>query len=515
MFSITAHYPLGTYRGHRPDLAPDRLPSVARLQAALLCAAGFGPRATEYEGGLGPCDADEVALRWLEENPPTDIHIPELRVSGNDAIAYRDDGTIGKSGKAKAIRKLPKQDAAVAVHGKFVWSWREPPPEPVADALRELCPDVPHLGTAESPVVLAVSEDAAEPTHEYVPGATMFTPAAGSAIDIPKAGRVAELRRAFGAERTGKVGSDRAGTDERSLSPVPPRQAIRTARYRPVGRRTADVPWAEVLLVPLDKRIAERDRVRVAVAAHRTLIKILDRQSPPILTGNYADGTRRPPNRVALQILDRDCPVNLPGQADALAVLLPSGAASAELEVLYHAVSALRTLRPVGPVADRVIAAAGAEAEVVPGDRLWHEPAPGMVRLWRTCPPAVPDTRGYPGWNFSHAALLSLGFVWQGTELLPAPPGRGAARHNRIVEAVSDASAVVLRTEPVRRSDVDDYVHKIHEDAVVRPYRATLTLGDLGGPTTIQAIGQCRHLGGGLLVPYDLPEGTVLGGEPA
>jgi CRISPR-associated protein Csb2 len=48
-------------------------------------------------------------------------------------------------------------------------------------------------------------------------------------------------------------------------------------------------------------------------------------------------------------------------------------------------------------------------------------------------------------------------------------------------------------------------VHKVHPDTVVQPYRAVLDLGDLAGPRTITAVGQSRHLGGGLLVPRDLP----------
>ena len=57
-------------------------------------------------------------------------------------------------------------------------------------------------------------------------------------------------------------------------------------------------------------------------------------------------------------------------------------------------------------------------------------------------------------------------------------------------------------------------MHRVNEHAIVRPYRATLTVGDLGGDRTVQAIGQSRHLGGGLLVPIDLPEGTMFEGAP-
>ncbi|WP_052372622.1 type I-G CRISPR-associated protein Csb2 [Amycolatopsis taiwanensis] len=515
VFSIVARYPLGVYRGQRPDLTPERIPSVARLHAALLAAAGFGPRAIEYDGGWGPCGADDVALRWLEENPPTDVRIPPLRVSSHEALAYRDDGTIKKSGRVKQTRKLPKHTSSVAVDGAFVWSWRESPPAPVAEALRELCPDVPHLGTAESPVLLTISEDEVAHTHEYGADADMFTGGAGVDVDLPVRGRVDELIDAHQAERRGRVGSDRAGTDERSTSPVPPRRAVRVGRYLAKARRNADVPWPEVLLVPLDRRVEERDRVRVAVAAHRALIKILDREAPPVLTGVYPPGVRRPSNRVALQVLDREHPVDLPGRAKAaLAVLVPREAAPAELDAIYRAVAALRTLHPGGRSSCRRLAVTGTP-EVVAGDRLWREPQPGTVRQWRTSPPAVPDTRGRAGWGFTHAALLSLGFVWQGTPLLTAPTGRGEARDNAFVEAVNAAGAVVLRTTPVRTSRVEDYVHRVHPDAVVRPYHATLALGDLGGSATIQAIGQSRHLGGGLLIPHDRTEGEASEGWPA
>lgn len=512
-FSLVARLPLGAYRGRRPDLTAERVPSVARLHAALLCAAGFGPRAVEREDGWAPCDADEVALRWLEANPPTDVRIPELRVSRNDAIAYRDDGTIGKSKQGKAIRKLPKHDSAVAVDGPFVWTWREAPPELVAAALRELCPDVAHLGSAESPVLLTATEEERAGTHERVVGAGLFTTEPGHDVDVPLPGRLDELNRAHRAERSGKVGTDRAGTDERSLSPVPSRQAVGVARYRQTALPVGDVPWPEILLVPLDRAVAPRDRVRGAVAAHRALIRYLDGSSPPMLTGVYPDGASRPPNRVALHLLARDLPVDLPGGAQgALAVLLPRDADPSELDAVYEAVGALRSLRVrrTGETDGSVLRVAGG-VEVVAGDRFWQAPPPGVVRLWRTQPAAVPDTRGQAGWTFAHAALLSLGFVWQGLGF-PAPAGRGAARDGGLVDAVNAAGAVVLRAEPVRSSRVGDYVHRVHRDAVVRPYHATLGLGDLGGPSTIQSIGQCRHLGGGLLVPDDHDEGTYFPG---
>ncbi|GAA1232756.1 hypothetical protein GCM10009676_15030 [Prauserella halophila] len=509
-FSIHAEFPSGTYRARRPDSTPDRMPSVARLHSALLAAAGFGPRAVERNGELSPCDADEVALRWLEHNPPTDVRIPEIRVSTSDAVEYRDDGTIAKSGKTKRIRKLPKQHTAVAVNGSFVWTWREQPPEPVADALRALCADVPYLGSTESPVVLTVGESDAdvESTHELDIHGDAFSATAGTTVDLPAPGRVDELVDAHRAERSGKVGSGKAGTDERALSPVPPRRAVRPARYRAREHHAETAPWTDVLLVPLGDEIAEPNRVRVAVAAHRALIKLLaatDGSAPSVLTGSYPEGVRRPANRVALHVVDRTLPARLPGHSGpALAVMVPREAEPADAASVYRAVSMLRELRVGGRVGKVDVAG---DVEVVPGDQFWYEPDPGTVRLWRTSPPAVPDTRGRDGWTFAHAALLSLGFVWQATPLLTQPSGRGAERDNGFVDAVTGAGAAVVAARPLRGARPEDYVHRVNPHAVVRPYRALLSLGGLGGSQTLQAIGQSRHLGGGLLVPDDRPEG--------
>jgi CRISPR-associated protein Csb2 len=504
VFSLVAQLPLGTYRGHGPDGTPERIPSVARLHAALLCAAGFGPRAVEGEAGWEPSDEDALALRWLEDHPPDEVAIPALRAS-HGPIAYRADGTIRGSRGTKVLRRLPKQESVVAVDGPFVWTWRTAPPKPVVDALRELCPDVSHLGTAESPVVLTTTDTDVTTTHGHAPDAGMFDQGPGVSMDVPVNGRLAELSAAHREHRTAKVGSDTAGTDERSLSSAPPRQAIRSARYRELARPAAEVPWSQVLLVPLDREVAKRDRVRWAVTAHRALIRILNRDAPPLLTGAYPPGSQRPANRIALQLLDRSMPVELPGEAAAaLAVLIPSEAPGVELDAVYRAVGELSALRREAGVR-RVIGS----PKITAGDRMWREPAAGRIRLWRTDPAAVPDTRGWAGWTFTHAALLSLGFVWQGRGIT-VPPCRGAARDNAIIDAVNAAGAAVIEVAPVRSARVGDFVHRVHHDAIVRPYTATLALGNLGGATTVQAIGQSRHLGGGLLVPADIEEGTVL-----
>jgi CRISPR-associated protein Csb2 len=512
-FAIVADLPLGTYRGAGADGRPERIPSVARLHSALLCAAGFGPRAVERDhDSLDVHDADEAALRWLEDNPPDSVHMPALEVNAGGAVAWRDDGTLEKAKSrpgALRIRKLPKApDAGTAVGDRFAWIWTEIPPEPVRAALEQLCPDVPCLGTSESPVRLAaVTGDAIGGTHDLNPGAGLFTPGVtGSERPVP--GRLAELsdahRAATGAPPS--IARDFRKTSEQSQSPVPQRRAVETAWYSPRQAPVPDVPWPQVITIPVDVPIPERDRIGWAVAAHKKLIKLIGFGAPPMITGAYPAGTRRPANRIALHLLDPGMPAR--ERTSGLAILVPEGADPVDLDVLRHAAGELTSLR--GP-RGKLVKLATDKIRVADGSQFWSPPPPGGIRLWRTVPAAIPDTRGSRDteWNFAHAALLSVGFVWK--DRLPKVPGRGAAYYRGLATAASEAGAAVVHARAVRTSDVDRYVHKVNEHAVVRPYTAYLSLGNLTGPCTIQAIGQSRHLGGGLLVPFDVPEGTHAG----
>lgn len=523
-FAIVADLPLGSYRGSSADGNPERIPSVSRLYSALLSAAGFGPRAVQRTPeSLDVSDADESVLRWLEDHPPTSVRIPALAVnSGNGAAAYRDDGTLKKDSKSGtwAIKKLPKiPNAGTAVDGTFAWIWEQAPPEPVRIALEQLCPDVAYLGTSESPVRLtAMTGDAFEATLDRDPAASLFTTGA-TGIELPGPGRLEELS---GAHRAATVtvpsaAKDKHGTDEKSLAPVPPRKSVQTAWYTPRQPGVGNVPWPQVITIPVSQAIPDQDRVTWAVAVHKALVKALDFGAPPLVTGSYPDGVRPPANRVALHFLDESMPalpdaIKANGRTAWLAVLVPDRADAADLEALRRALTQVRSLQ------GKRLWLFPREAKVLNGRQFWDEPEPGQVRLWRTAPAAIPDTRGSrdANWQFSHAALLSLGFVWQdqerdGERILPQVPGRGSAYYRGLARAVNDAGVAVVHARAVRTSDVNRYVHKINKDAVVRPYTAVLSLGGLPGPRVIQAIGQSRHLGGGLLVPLDIPEGTRTG----
>jgi CRISPR-associated protein Csb2 len=509
-FAIMADLPLGTYHGAGPDGQPEQMPSVARLHAALLSAAGSGPRAVSAGGAaLEVCEQDRAALGWLEEHPPDSIHIPALEINIAHATAYRNDGTIRRSKSVASIRKLAKSaGGGAAVGGCFAWIWREPPPPEVRGSLEQLCPDVAYLGTSESPVRLtAGTADRVEATADLDETAGLFSTGVTSVLR-PVRGRTGELVAAHRAA-SGKPPSaarDRVGTAEKSLSPVPPRGAVATARYRHRERPAVQAPWPTAMVLPLDRPVGEQYRVGWAVAAHRALVKLTGYGAPPLLTGAYPPGARPPANRLALHVLGPETPSapvalrDAEGQPrSALLVLVPGGADAGDLEALQRALAGLTSLRgPRGALAwvDR------ARMQVLDGGEFWLPPAPGRVRLWETVPAAVPDTRGHDGWTFADAARLSLGFVWKGH--LPQAGGRGEQRDRTLADAVSGLGAAVVHVRAERTSEVGRYAHKVHEHAVVRPYRAVISLGGLGGDRVVQAIGQSRHLGGGLLIPRDV-----------
>src|SRR5207249_2479283 len=138
----------------------------------------------------------------------------------------------------------------------------------------------------------------------------LFT-AGGEDIDACLPGRTAELVAAHAR----RIAAPRAepgaayGTDEWSIADVPPREAIEPVRYVRRGELRVDVPWRQVILVPLSWAVPPLYRVGWAVAAHRALIRLIDEGAPPLVTGVYPPGLARPANRLALHLLDASAPV--------------------------------------------------------------------------------------------------------------------------------------------------------------------------------------------------------------
>lgn len=505
-FSIVASFPLGTYRAHIGNGQPDPLPSPARLHAALLAAAGQGPRAQAdpVAGLLMPCPADDAALRWLEKHPPDGVRLPAAEQAADPGhVRYRVTGTLPKAGgggeRAWVAKEMAKDrpESSVALGGEIAWVWSTSPPPEVSAALSGLMPDVSHLGTGESPARLRI--DDAEPTHQRDLDANLWDPFDGRDFAIAAPGRTSALVDAHVTLMTRKV-ANAAHSGSDAIQP-PPRveDCLETARYVDVTDRDyLPAPWASTILISL--REAERidDRVRLAVAVHRALVAMIGLGAPPLVTGHFAAGVRPPANRLAIQILDPGLPSPHLKAACTIALLIPAAADPADVAVVWDAAGHIETIRGPGGWRRRV-----SGRPVVVDARSFWLPAQ-EERRWRTVVPVLADIRPPRGrgWTLDDSVTLSVALAWR--ERL-GPEGQGLSWMLELLGAARAAGVVVHRAERLRRNDVTRFVHRVNEHAVVAPYHAELELGELVSGGELTAIGQTRHLGGGLLVPVRRP----------
>ena len=513
---ITATFPLGVYQGHRSDGTAEPLPDPARLHAALLCAAAQGPRALEVNGRTEPRAADVHALNWLEENTPSGIRVPEHQpVAPRRLTAFRKDGVIVKEA-GRVVDKVISRDQSdgYAVNGAVGWCWDDMPDD-VRESLTALCPDVPCLGEATSPVRLSI--DDVEPTLHIDPHASVFDPV-GEDVRVAAPNRTQSLRNAYDAQH-GRPPSETQ--DRHSVSSDQPRPApvaadgLRTARYRPAARVEAAVPWSQVLLLPTTRPIAVHERVPACVAAHRALISRIGTGASAMVTGVYESATARPANRLAIHYIAGDV-LRQHGHGDtaAFALFIPQGASALDRAQLASALHGWRTIARSGgsiTLDDREIVS-------VDGAAFWSPVSSGLVRTWVTHPAAVPETRpmtvdGGRRWTLADAAALSVGMVWR--DELGAATLRGPAQYRHLRSAVDERRVRVLEITAVNPKHARSFVHATPAGLVVQPYRARLTVGTLAGDRTAIAIGQSRHLGGGLLIPCDLVPDLVPGRDEA
>lgn len=503
-FAIIAELPLGTYRGARPDGGLDQIPSPARLHAALLNAAATGARADLEGDRLRPGLADGAALAWLERNPPDALAVPPSLVNDAIAVAFREKGFFGKRERVRVFEKGPDEFGSVAFAGPIGWLWEDDPPAEIRDALEGLCRDVSHIGTAETPVRLRLGD--ARATHRRDPAASVFA-GGGLEVDVPMEGRTRELQEAHGrsALPVPNRGHDAVKEAEFAAVKPVPRAALGRVRYVVESPPRPDAPWPTVVLLPVDDMIPPDRRVGWCVAVHRALVSLIGDGAPALVTGRYEIGVRRPPNHLAIQYVPASTPAfPLPGVSGAFVLLLPPVAEPAELVAVDRAVRSLREIRLGRGGLIRI----ARRAEVLAGDAFWAPPAAGHQRLWITAVPAVPESRPpYAApWTIGDAALLSVGLILR--DRFERPPSR-RAWYRALRDAVAAAGCEVVEAHKVYDPLVGRYVHRATPELAIQPYRAAIRLGGLIGSRTLIAIGQCRHLGGGLLVPFDLPEDAV------
>jgi CRISPR-associated protein Csb2 len=282
-------------------------------------------------------------------------------------------------------------------------------------------------------------------------------------------------------------------------------------RYVPVSAVTdTRSPWTLAWILPIvpeHRTVREDERVGWCVAAHRALISIHGDDAPPLLTGTYADGVRRPANRVAIQLVDAHDAMaprveNALGGVQAFVVAVPGDADPREIEVIARAVDQLRRVTRYGTRGLKL-----GRAVEIDTTRFWCAPVGGARRTW-SATAAVPDGRNPRGgsWTLSDAVRYSVALVFKDHLDVTLEGLSWDQRVRSLAATVVETGGVdVLTARRLAPLRPERYVHRTQPGVVVNPYAAEIDLGVLsGGGCAFIAIGQSRHLGGGLLTPIDI-----------
>lgn len=496
--SLVVRWPLGVYQGRSSDGSPERYPNFARVFSALTHSAATGSLSVA-NGSSNSAIAvrAEVALRWLEQHPPVGMVLPAVPSGRHcipEIIAYRKEGVLRKEGKS-TNDKVTTRDSSfgTAFSDPVAWVWSEEMPTEVRETIDELCSDVGCLGESESIAILELY-DGGVPTHVYSRGSGLFEPGGDEAL-MPVVGRLDALveqhSRNFPPKRP-TLAADRHNTSTMPGSYVPTTAGLVRRRLVPVEAETSQAPWSRVLLVPVSTSgvISADHRVGFAVAAHKALVARTSPRPPAVLTGSYLPGAQRPANKVALHWIDSRLPVAADLDAESfLAVMIPGDADPGEIEAITQALRGFDTLR--SNFSEFELGGGHIDLD---GADFWRPALPGAVRTWRTEPAAVPDRWASRATGVADAMAESARFSVKCVL-------RGLYRGE--TDSRVDSELRVLSARTLISSDPTRYVHRTNRRMPIMPYVTELDLGTLVGGQTVMAIGQSRHMGGGLLVPVD------------
>lgn len=540
-FGIVARFPLGTYSGHRPDGSTDSGPDPARLHAALTHAAYTGSTA-EFDGDRLVASArSRAALEWLEENPPVGIQVPKMvRQFAGPRTAYRKEGLFNKENRSFVDKTTPRpMSDGLSLAGDFGWSWNGDVPDSVRTALEELCQDVSCLGEGHSLVQLRCGD--VQPNWIFHASATRFSPG-GVRVRVARPGRLAALDATHEEnypKKSPTISADKHVPLQSPRRPKISQECVEERRYVSPARPTVSAPWTNVVLVFVnsltphaDDKRAEYDadgkirpierqsisfspdeHVAVAVSLHRALAKRIGEMAPPLITGRYGAGSPQPANRVAIQVLSASLlamseHADLASGRPALALMIPHGAHNDDILVLHQALRGLRRL-----VTRFGTLSLDIHTDPVSCADFWRPPASGAIRLWGPSTAVVPEGhRGRGSMSLDDSVLLSFAYVMRDLVFQKEKKTR-----RQMVDHLKRAGITAAATS-VLPVDASRYVHRVPASMVPQPCSTIIDiLGAAQGRSSMEiepirlssgalvAIGQSRHLGGGLLAPIDLP----------
>ena len=423
--------------------------------------------------------------------------------AATQVIAYRKEGVFDKqiSFGGRVTARVFADGTAVA--SPVSWVWNESPPTEVLSQLDALCADVGFLGEAESIAVLEVHRDTDPGSCTHLLEHASFFDDRGGSVDVPQAGRLDALETQLCEANPTKAprpsyDKHRLGSSGLPRSHTPTHEGLASRLLVPVGVVEAPVPWATaaVLSVQQGPVVGPDERVLVARYLHRALIASIGQDCPPVVTGHYTQGVVRPANRVALHYLPPGAPLAAGSRAEAhLVALIPRGTAGSDFAHILRGVTSIAVLRT------SLGSFTLGSMELLDGDQFWVAQPDGTHREWKTDPVAIPERQGSAP---TREELLALTASWAlGNVMRGLDEQAGDRDPKRRLAWLRSRGGGVIETESYLTPRPARFVHRTNRAMPVMPYVARLDLGTLVPPRTVLAIGQSRHLGGGLLVPVD------------
>ncbi|MDF7663610.1 type I-U CRISPR-associated protein Csb2 [Bifidobacterium sp. ESL0763] len=557
-FIISVHFLMGTYQGADDTGRPEAYPSPERLYKALVSVAhtvfGFRSGVSAEEEHLSD-DAIAAALQWFERNPPDAIYLPrKIRRNGrrkHDTFTYRDKGYWNKAQGVKTIdavtgrqdirsSKASRVGIATAydddeADGNLAWQWAEAPDEHIREALARLCWEVPYLGEACSPVSLSAHE-MGEGTYplsgslEIDRQLSLRHASISEEFQVPDEGHLQELEDGY-AQANPKKKTKKIAFSEHENTVVSDSltQHVRNVGYlRPSlqdDSKKLRAPWSLGVFIPVevlgDKQAQWQPResqyVAWCVALHRLLVRLGGYGVTPVLTGKYEPDIERPANNVAIQILsDGGLPIapemlermNLPG----FLVMIPRSASGADVSTIISLCESLKGRRLYFSKNYETLRLGEAVTDI-DLSQFWESVRTGCRRFWTPSPFCLRETRSIPSedpgkrWKAREDMALAVGHVWRKNFKPSAPCASKEEEYWGFVDNVleTDSPAGIVSARIVARTQMGDYAHRSDPSTPLLGVMASMRL-DLVTEREVVAIGQSRHLGGGLLVPVDYPE---------
>lgn len=546
-FIIRVSFLMHTYQGANETGESELYPSPERFYKAVVAAAynafGFG---AEFRGDDRTMDDATIrdALSWLEGNPPDAIRLPRERHVVSRAVVYRKRGNWDKKSGEPAIKEALACSSVAydsSEKGDLIWQWKQAPDERVAGALRDLCWEIPYLGEACTPVRITTDEPSTYPLpeslvrEEHVP---LWMLPSVTQFHFPLPGHLEDLQQGHALAYPKRVSKPSGNETEKNVLTNVLYPTVGSAGYIPAKAPAKErfvMPWNRCFFIPVTspQQWAPRERQLVAwsVAMHRLLVHQWGYGASPMLTGRYdsvQDSKQRPANNVAIHILTSD----FRGIVDAeLRDILPGF-----LVMVPHDMP----VDEVGRLADVCASLEGkrlffsrngdtlylGKMREIDADKIWAAVPEGSKRYWIPYPLCIRET--YPVkrlkgqeavWGVKESMALAIGHVLRerfvdsedtGIGKADADEGRRQSYWSLVNHVCAEESPVkIFHAHAESRTSMIDYVHKTQPRTLISGMNAWLRFDDDDMNRTVMAIGQSRHLGGGLLVPIDIPQNLI------